>query len=346
VSVQVDQRVTEVGDAEVVDVTPHPLAAVLGVAGLLLVVVLGVIGLSALMGGNEESTPVPDVVVPRMASRSMADAQAELERLGLLVEVRFEPNEVVPPGVVVGQEPIAGARLEVGEQVVLLVSDGPVGVGVPDLRGGQASEAERVLSVLGLEVALREVHDEDVPMGQIVRSDPAAGSRAVPGSTVTLEISLGPEPRTVPDVVGRVAHEAFAMIGRADLEVAGVRVRVVDDERIGKVLETDPPAGSAVPRDQPIEVTVGSLTGPVDLPDVVGLSSSTASRALAGVGLRVTVRTEPVAVGDPRAGRVIRQEPVVGTPLPAGAAVTIFVGAVPAPPPAPTTTVTAPAPPG
>lgn len=327
---------------ELVDGAPHTRATVVGGLLLIVVLVLAVVGLGSVIDTSDESPVVPEVVVPRLASRTMAEAQAELERMGLIVDVRFEPNEVVPPDVVVDQQPVAGARLEVGEQVVLIVSDGPVGVTVPDLARGQAAEAERILGVLGLGISLREIHDEVVPMGEIVRSDPAAGARAPQGSTVTVAVSLGPEPRTVPDVVGSPSHAAFVAIGRAELEIGGVTERLVEADQVGRVLSIDPPAGTKVPRDQPVKVVLGTAVGPVAVPDVVGLDERNAKAVVSGRDLQVTVRTEAVTPGDRRAGRVISQSPVAGSPSGHGATVTITVGVERATPPPSTTTPAAP----
>lgn len=330
-------RVTEIGAPELIDRTPHPVATGLGILLLVVVAVLAVTGLAGLVDGDDRAPEVAEVVVPRLATRTMTQAQQELERMGLIVDVRFEPNELVPPDVVVDQEPIAGARLEVGQQVVLVVSDGPVGVAVPDLAGGQAAEAERILGVLGLQISFREIYDEEVPMGEIVRSDPRAGSRAPAGATITVAVSKGPEPRTVPDVVGLPAAEAFVQIGRAELEIGRVSTRQVGADQVGTVLSVEPAPGAKVPRDQPVRVVVGSEIGHLAVPDVVGLTQDSATAAIRARELTPRVRTEAVPAGDRRAGRVISQGPVVGAPVGPGDTVTITVGVAVPPAPAPTT---------
>jgi len=326
-----DHRVTEVGPPELIDRADHTRAAVVGVVVLVLVMILTTVGLGSLVAGDDDRPQVAEVVLPRLAARTMVEAQEELERLGLLVDIRFEPNEIVPADTVVGQEPIAGARLEVGEQVVLVVSDGPVGITVPDLAGSQVAEARRALAVLGLQLAVREAHDEDVPMGEIIRSEPRAGGRAQLAGTVTVVVSKGPEPRTVPDVVGRPEQEAFAAIGRADLQIGRVTERKVTGDQVGTVLSVEPEPGAKVPRDQPIRVVVGTERGPLGVPDVVALTRATATTALSGHGLRVGVRTEAVPPGDRRNGRVISQSPIAGSEASSGDSVTIVVGVVAAP---------------
>ena len=168
-------------------------------------------------------------------------------------------------------------------------------------------------------------------MGEIIRSEPRAGGRAQLSGTVTAVVSLGPEPRTVPDVVGRPEQEAFAALGRADLQIGRVTERRVSGDEVGKVLSLDPEPGSKVPRDQPVRVVVGSASGPLEVPDVVALTRDTAASTLSGRGLRASVRTEAVPPGDRRLGRVISQSPIAGSPIASGDSVTIVVGARTAP---------------
>lgn len=327
-------RVTEIGRPEPVDLRSHPWATVAGVVGLVLVVVLGVVALGARIEDRDGGVEVDQVVLPRLAGRTLPDAQAELERLNMIVDVRYEPNELVPPDVVVEQEPIAGARLEVGRQVVLVVSDGPVGVTVPDLSGVSAPEAVRLLSVLGLTGVPEEVFDESVPQGEVVGTLPAAGGRAVTGDEVQVQVSVGPEPRTVPDVVGQPATAAFAALGRADLQVGGVTRRVTTEDDPGTVLAVEPAAGEEVPRDTPVRVVVAASADLIEVPDLVGLTEESARRLASEVGVAVSVTSETLAPGDPRGGFVMRQTPVAGSPA-GDSPLAVVVGVAPPPPPPP-----------
>jgi serine/threonine-protein kinase len=326
-----DERVTEIGAPELVDRSEHPLATTLGVLALLLVVLAGVVGVGRLIDADDGEQEVAELVVPRLGGRSLESAQQQLERLGLVVDVRYEPNESTPVDVVVEQEPIAGARLEVGEQVVLVVSDGPLGVRVPDLGEVTGPEAVRLLSAYGLTGVTEGVYDEDVPQQQLVATVPAAGSRAAPGSEVRVLVSRGPEPRTVPDVLGRTSADAFVELGRAELQVGGVRYREDPDGMPGTVLSVDPEPGERVARDFPVEIVVVAEPGASTAPDLVGFTQSNASRIADELGFDVSVRTETVTGGDRRAGRVISQSPVANSPLPPGGDVRITVAVVPVP---------------
>jgi beta-lactam-binding protein with PASTA domain len=332
-------RITEIGSPESVDRAEHPAATVVAVVALLLVAAVALVGLSALMTPEDsDGRQVAEIVVPRMGGRPLPEAQASLEQLGLIVDVRYEPNEVAPVDVVVDQEPIAGARLEVGEQVVLVVSDGPAGVRVPDLGDVTAAETTRLLGTLGLVAVIEEVFDEEVPKGGIVGTIPAQGARVVPGAEVTVLLSRGPEPRTMPEVVGRPSTEAFVAIGRAELQVGRVTRRETTDAEPGTVLSTDPEQGTQVARGFPVAVVIAAEPGTVAAPDLVGFTRSSAASIADDLGLDVSVRTEVVSASDGRSGRVISQRPVASSPVPPGGTITITIGAVPAPTTTTTTT--------
>lgn len=331
-------RVTEIGEPEAVDRSDHTYATVLGIVGLLVVVIVGLAGLGTLMSTDDAGRDVPEIVVPRVAGRTLPQAQEQLEQLGLIVDVRYEPNETVPIDIVVDQEPVAGARLEVGEQVVVVVSDGPAGVRIPKLGDVAPAEAVRLLAALGLSPVVADVYDEEVPQGQIIGSVPAAGARAQPGQQVTVQVSQGPEPRTVPEMVGTPSAEAFVALGRAELQVGKVTRRVESGATPGTVLSTSPAAGEQAPRGYPVDVVIAAEPGVITVPDLVGFTQASARRIASELGLSTTVRTEVVQPGDRREGRVLSQAPVAGSPTNGGSSVTITVGTVPAPTTTTTTT--------
>ena len=333
-------RVTEIGSPERIERGPHPLAVAVAALAIAAVAVLALVGLGDLLSDDSGTVQVDEVVLERYSGRTVEEAQRALERLNLIVDVRYEANETIPVDIVSGQEPVAGARVEVGELVVLIASDGPVGLVVPDLGSLSAPEAVRLLGTLGFEATVVDVFDEEVPQGEVVSSAPAAGVRAPLGSSVEVRVSRGPEPRVVPEIVGLASVEAFAAIGRADLTVGSVSRRVSDDQPVGTVLSVAPAPGAETPRGQPVDVVIATDVGPLTVPDLVGLTRASAVTVAEASGFEVTVRTEAVPSGDRRSGLVMRQSPIVESPAARGSSVTVVVGAAPAAPTASATTTT------
>jgi eukaryotic-like serine/threonine-protein kinase len=103
----------------------------------------------------------------------------------------------------------------------------------------------------------------------------------------------GPQPaeaavRTaVPVVAGRSVAEATAVLQRAGLSVAGQRGQHDDSAPVGKVLATDPTAGTSVTEQTRVILVVSAGPDTVVMPDVEGLSLGAATQALGSAGLVV-----------------------------------------------------------
>jgi hypothetical protein len=67
----------------------------------------------------------------------------------------------------------------------------PATVKVPEVEGRSVLDAGQILSDVGLPARLTYV-DSAEPAGTVIGSDPDAGSEVKPGTTITLEVSLGP----------------------------------------------------------------------------------------------------------------------------------------------------------
>ncbi|HTO00351.1 MAG TPA: PASTA domain-containing protein [Microthrixaceae bacterium] len=337
-------RSGEHGPTEIVDFDSHPRLVVFGILLMLSLLVGGVVAFASSLG-DSGSTGVSQVVVPRAAGRAAADAQAQFERLGLIVEIAYESNELIAAGTVVSQDPIAGSRLEVGQLVTLAVSDGPAGTEVPNVSGLHGSEAAGLLQTVGLVAKGEDVFNDDVRAGEAIGSNPPAGSRAAPGDTVVVKVSKGPAPRTVPQIVGISDAEAMLSIARAELKIGKVSHKTGTGQPNGSVISSSPAPGAEVPRNMPVNLVIAKDPSPTITPDLVGLNSSVAAQVARDAGVKLTTRTEAVPMGDSRDGLVIGQSPVSGTPIGAGESVTIQVASAP-PPPTTVPPTTAPPPPG
>jgi eukaryotic-like serine/threonine-protein kinase len=201
----------------------------------------------------------PKVNVPQLVGQSRDEAISRLSSVGL----KFKINEVFSreeEGTVVAQDPAPGRRVNKGSLVRFNVSRGLQPVGVPSVVGETFESASSQLQAARFAVARRDV-DSDEPAGIVVRQDPAGGTQAVVGSTVTLFVSKGPTESTVPDVTSR--DEASA---RVALEDAGFQVAVQDEETDdpnsdGIVLNQDPPGNTTAPQGSVITIFVGRFTG-------------------------------------------------------------------------------------
>jgi len=86
----------------------------------------------------------------------------------------------VPQGAVIRTEPSAGSQLNIGGQVTIIVSKGPIPLPpVPDVTGRSKDEAFQLLQQAGFEpFQAGEEFKQDVPGGAVTRTDPPANSQA------------------------------------------------------------------------------------------------------------------------------------------------------------------------
>jgi serine/threonine-protein kinase len=195
---------------------------------------------------------------------------------------------------------------------------------VPTLRGLQVDEARSRLEAAGLSLAsLEYLRHPQVDSGSIMGQSPLAGQLSLPGDSVRVTVSLGPERREVPSVRQLRSDRAVAL-----LEATGFGVEVdslESEEPRGSVLQIVPAEGTEVslPSDVRIEVSLGPPA--VFMPDVLQLSEEEARDTLTALGLMVDDVEEVFRFGRDQ-GRVVSQDPPPETELERGSSVRLVVG--------------------
>ncbi|HEY7004021.1 MAG TPA: Stk1 family PASTA domain-containing Ser/Thr kinase [Gaiellaceae bacterium] len=232
-----------------------------------------------------------------------------------------DPN--FPKGTVMQQNPHAGARIQKGDEVVLLVSTGPPKTTVPDVVGMNYDDAVQALSDAHLKATKHEVFSQK-PAGQVVAQDPKADEEVVEGTEVVLDVSKGVKTVSVPSVIGMSEGDA-----RATLEQAGFAVQTVsapsDSTPSGSVSDQDPSAGTDAQKGSTVTITVSTGPSTTEVPDEVGQEKQVATDDLEANGFKVKVVN--VAVSDPGQENIVQdQDPSGGSQAQSGSTVTIFVG--------------------
>ncbi len=135
---------------------------------------------------------------------------------------------------------------------------GGSGVTVPSVSGEQPSEGESVLEGLGFTVADGGTVASGLPVGEIVSTDPAAGSSAALGSEITYFTSDGTLATTMPNVVGQSKHDATATLVADGFSASNVTVTWVagSPATVCTVTASNPAAVSAASTDAPVTLTV------------------------------------------------------------------------------------------
>jgi eukaryotic-like serine/threonine-protein kinase len=258
------------------------------------VVVLLALGALGIIAWRLFSTPTYEV--PDLIGVDETAALEEISGNDWIVSVERERSDAEPDvGQVIRTVPAAGAELAEDEPFLLVVSEGPTLRPLPEVTGLPLADAQTQLVELGLVATVEEQYDEVVPVGNVVSwsapADPSlvAGADVLPGTEVHLVSSIGPAPRTVPDLTNLTVADAQATLTPLVLGVAEGEHLFSDTVPSGQIITQAPAAGETVPRDTVITVQVSKGPDVVTLPDMTGLTCAQAGEALQAAGFTWTL---------------------------------------------------------
>ena len=158
------------------------------------------------------------VTMPDLVDWEEAQARRNLDNLNLNLQIEVLPeyHDTIASGSVIRTEPEKEAELEVGQKVVLYVSQGvEIKSGaMPNVVGDKKESAVKVLDSqsLELEYVFEEIFDSAVPVGDVVRTEPEMGETLRTGQKITLYISKGPELAEIKKVVGLSVDSAVSVL--------------------------------------------------------------------------------------------------------------------------------------
>ncbi|MBC3179240.1 Stk1 family PASTA domain-containing Ser/Thr kinase [Corynebacterium lujinxingii] len=163
-------------------------------------------------------------------------------------------------------------------------------VQIPDLTGKPRNEAIAELERLGFQVSVMDEPNPDIKRGDVISSNPAAGSELKAGTPVKLTVSSGREMTDVPDITNLTTDEAVEELKKAGLELnPNVRREASDNIPEGAILSQQPAGGTQIAKGSRIGITVSSGPDMVQVPSLVGLNVEQATATLSSLKLRSTV---------------------------------------------------------
>ncbi|PPJ32390.1 Stk1 family PASTA domain-containing Ser/Thr kinase [Nocardia nova] len=200
----------------------------------------------------------------------------------------------------------------------------PDQVAIPDLANKPAQEAQSDLEKLGFDVAIQQKPDGKVASGNVVATQPLGGARVDKGSTVTLQISTGPQQVPVPQLTKLTQQQAEQNLNAAGLLLdPQIQRGASSPEDKDKVIAESPAAGTKIDAGSKVTITLGKGPDQVRVPDVVGQSIDVAEPNLAdSAGFKVVI--QKVSSSRP-AGEVLSTDPAGGAMADKGSTITVQV---------------------
>ena len=136
------------------------------------------------------------VTLPNVVNQTIGNAESQLVPLGFSISTTYV-NSSTPNGTVIKQSPVGGGKAPQGSTIDLTVSNGPAQVSVPDVSGQPSAQAANALGTAGLSLGNTTNQASDtVPSGDVISTNPPAGTQVAPNSSVDLVISSGPTSTT------------------------------------------------------------------------------------------------------------------------------------------------------
>jgi len=244
------------------------------------------------------------VKTPSVINLSKTAAEAKLKAVGL--HAHWLPSiydDTIPVDRVAVENPSPNHELRKGSTVSLALSLGRDHV--PDVYGLTVSQATAALKDAQLKVGATHFEFSDtVAIHHVIRTDPKRGAAIKPNTAVTLVVSQGAAPISVPKVIGKPVDQATQILQALGLQVT-TRKAFNDKVPIGQVISSDPAAGKTVHKGDTVNLVVSQGPHLYAIPNVVGMKIADAIKKIEQAGFVA----QPVQAFPGGPGKVFRETP-------------------------------------
>jgi serine/threonine-protein kinase len=218
--------------------------------------------LAQALNGDDQPTQVQ---VKNVIGMRYEDAKSTLEALGFgVVRGEDRPTDAADPNTVVKQDPAANTLVDTGSTVTLTVAVPVPKVTVPNLQCLTPAEASDALAPdLTLGTQTQEPSDA-CQEGQIVAQDPAAFSKAKPGTIVNVTVSSGAASITLTDYTCQTFNKVKQELEKQGIVVnyGGTVASLPQCSNTNKIAQQDPGPGTTVNIGDSVTLWTGTGTPP------------------------------------------------------------------------------------
>lgn len=200
----------------------------------------------------------------------------------------------------------------------------PSKVEIPDVTEKPVEEAIEILEKAGFVVGEQEErHSEEIEEGNVIETNPKAGTSRVKGTEIKLIVSMGNEPVEMEDYLGRHIDQV-----RTILENEGFENIVINeeysDETVGTILEQSPAAGEEVMEDTVITFTISKGKNLIRVTDLKGYNESALNEYARSSGFNIKQVGSDYSDTIP-AGSVLSQKPAAGVSREEGSTIEVVI---------------------
>lgn len=207
-----------------------------------------------------------------------------------------------------------------GQKVKVVVSKGVRQATVPadilDATSASGKDPINALKKAGFDnveqtTASDDTYSMEVPQGALLSLSVDPGATLPHNTTITVTVSQGPKPVTMPNIVGKTKDEAQQTMD--DLKLTANWTESFDDKiPQGQVISTSVSSGNTLHWGDSVDVVVSKGPETITLPNYVGQKASDAKAALEKLGFTVKVSSQ-LTLNAGQDKKVASQDPVGGT---------------------------------
>ncbi|WP_066648007.1 Stk1 family PASTA domain-containing Ser/Thr kinase [Christensenella timonensis] len=223
-----------------------------GIAAAIVVAII--FAVSGLINMNSSKPqPLPDFV--GMTQKNALEAARNFD---ITPTFTYEYSSEAEKDIVIRQDPVAGAEVEKGDPVTLIVSNGTGADVMPDVLTMDIEQAKKALAEQGITVKqILEQTDGDAPINAVVSQEPKAGESVSQSNGVVLTVKKAPDTLKIilPDVQGAAADDALTQLKAEGLEKFFIYDEQSETEA-GTVLTQNPQPGTEQVVSRPVSLAI------------------------------------------------------------------------------------------
>ncbi len=237
-----------------------PILAGVAAAFVVAVIVLLCIFVPKLMGDTGDAIDCPNFIGMSYQEVQKSEFYDKFD-----VVIKWDYDSESEYGVIFKQTPDAkNKKVKEGATIIVYASEGKKTIKIPDVYGMSESMAMSTLKADGFTPVVVEMPEENVDLGNVIRTSPSKGTSVYSGTEVTVYVSSGAPTLFVdlPDVIGLTEEKATQHI-----EAAGLTVNVenIDSTKPkGIVVSQNPSPDSTKEVGKGTEITIYVSTGVIN----------------------------------------------------------------------------------
>ncbi len=307
------------------------------ISSVLLAILLIVAVVMITSGSGGENEPLEtvqegNVRVPNFVGMELEEIDPE-DYPDLIVDIynyKEEYSDDYEAGVVMDQSPKAKTEVKIGRTITLTVSKGAEEKKMPDLTNSAEGDAVKQLEALkmGLKIKIQDESSSEIPQGNVVRTEPEAGTMLKKEQEVIVYISLGEN--KMPDLREDTKNNAASRLEALKLNLKITFLEEESDEiEEGRVIRTTPAAGSQLSKGDTVTVYISLGSGKIPVPNLIGKTEAEATKMLEDLKLSFQIRE--VYDDEYPQGQVVSQSVLPGSKVGKNEYITIDISKGPKP---------------